>query len=240
MRTETLLEKLKSYHIFDYDFKLVLMLIALSTIGVMAVGSADPSYKKKQIIGIVLGVFMMIFISLLDYIFICKFYVIYYILNLFVLGLVFTPLGHSVKGATRWITVLGVQFQPSEASKILLILFFSAFIMKYKDKVKKIYFIFLCFVFLIPPLFMIVMQPDLSTTIMLTVIVSGILFSAGINMKFVVTVLCISIPTALLVIFDALADKSVILRDYQQKRVLAWLHPEDFASSDSDPKYCSA
>ena len=233
MRTETFLEKLKSYHIFDYDFKLVLMLIALSCIGVMAVGSADPSYKKKQIVGIVLGIFMMIFISLLDYIFICKFYVIYYIFNLMVLGLVFTPLGHSVKGATRWITVLGVQFQPSEASKILLILFFSAFIMKYKDRVKKIYFIFICLGLLVPPLLMVVMQPDLSTTIMLTVIIACILFSAGINMKFVVTVLCISIPTALLVIFDALADKSIILREYQQKRVLAWLHPEGFASSDA-------
>jgi rod shape determining protein RodA len=233
MRTENFLEKLKSYHIFDYDFKLVIMLIALSCIGVMAVGSADPSYKKKQIVGIVLGVFMMIFISLLDYVFICKFYILYYVLNLGVLALVFTPLSHSVKGATRWINLFGVQFQPSEASKILLILFFSAFIMKYKDKVKKIYFIFICLGLLVPPLIMIVLQPDLSTTIMLTVIIACILFSAGINLKFVITVLAISIPTALLVIFDALSDRSIILRDYQQRRVLAWLHPEDFASSDA-------
>ena len=232
MRTETFLEKLKSYRIFDYDFKLVIMLLTLSCIGVMAVGSADPSYKSKQIMGLVLGMFMMILVSLMDYIVICKFYVLYYILNIFFLALVFTPLGKSVKGATRWIDV-GVVFQPSEASKILLILFFSAFIMKSKDKVKKIYFIFVCLALLVPPLLMVVMQPDLSTTIMLTVIVSCILFSAGINMKFVVTVLAVSIPTALLVIFDALADKSILLREYQQSRILAWLHPEDYANSDA-------
>ncbi|WP_408071131.1 FtsW/RodA/SpoVE family cell cycle protein [Butyrivibrio sp. JL13D10] len=232
MRTETFLEKLKSYRIFDYDFKLVIMLLVLSSIGIMAVGSADPTYKSKQIIGLILGVFMMVFVSLMDYVVISKFYVLYYILNLFFLALVFTPLGKSVKGATRWINI-GFVFQPSEASKILLILFFSAFIMKSKDKVKKIYFIFICLGLLIPPLLMVVMQPDLSTTIMLTVIISCILFSAGINMKFVVTVLAISIPTALLVIFDALADKSILLRGYQQDRILAWLHPEDYANTEA-------
>ncbi|WP_026509325.1 FtsW/RodA/SpoVE family cell cycle protein [Butyrivibrio sp. LC3010] len=232
MRTESFLEKLKSYRIFDYDFKLVLMLVALSIIGVIAVGSADPTYKSKQIAGLVLGLFMMVLVSLMDYLVIIKFYVVYYIINIFFLSLVFTPLGKSVKGATRWIDV-GVVFQPSEASKILLILFFAAFIMKYKERVKKIYFIFICFGLLAPPLLMIVMQPDLSTTIMLTVIISCILFSAGINMKFVITVLAISIPSALLVIFDALADKSILLREYQQSRILAWLHPEDYANSDA-------
>lgn len=233
MRTETFLEKLKSYRIFDYDFKLVLMLLALSCIGIMAVGSADPSYRSKQIVGLVLGLFMMVLVSLMDYIVICKFYILYYIFNLFFLALVFTPLGKSVKGATRWISLFGVTFQPSEASKILLILFFSTFIMKSKDKVKKIYFIFICLGLLVPPLLMVVSQPDLSTTIMLTVIIACILFSAGINMKFVVTVLAISIPTALLVIFDALSDKSILLREYQQSRILAWLHPEDYANSDA-------
>ena len=233
MRTETFLEKLKSYRIFDYDFKLVLMLLALSCIGIMAVGSADPSYRSKQIVGLVLGLFMMVLVSLMDYIVICKFYILYYIFNLFFLALVFTPLGKSVKGATRWINLFGVTFQPSEASKILLILFFSTFIMKSKDKVKKIYFIFICLGLLVPPLLMVVSQPDLSTTIMLTVIIACILFSAGINMKFVVTVLAISIPTALLVIFDALSDKSILLREYQQSRILAWLHPEDYANSDA-------
>ena len=118
MRTETFLEKLKSYRIFDYDFKLVLMLLALSSIGIMAVGSADPSYRSKQIVGLVLGLFMMVLVSLMDYIVICKFYILYYIFNLFFLALVFTPLGKSVKGATRWISLFGVTFQPSEASKI--------------------------------------------------------------------------------------------------------------------------
>ncbi len=233
MKTETLIEKLKSYRFLDYDFKLVLMLVGLSTVGLMAISSSDPGRGDKQILGIVFGVFIMIFISLLDYSFICKFYIVYYIINLVLLALVFTSIASSANGATRWISIAGVQFQPSEASKILLILFFAQFIMKHKDKIKKLYFVFICLGLMAPPLIMIVSQPDLSTTIMLTVILCVILFVAGIDWKLVATVLIVTVPSALLIVFDALSDNSVILKEYQQKRILAWLHPEDYANSDA-------
>ena len=233
MRTESFLEKLKSYKIWDYDFKLVVLLISLSMIGIMAIGSADPESRDKQIIGLVLGIIVMVIISLLDYVWLCRFYIVFYVLNLILLALVFTGSSKSVNGATRWINIAGVQFQPSEASKILLILFFAQFIMKNKERVKKLYFVMLSFLLMAPPLLMIILQPDLSTTIMLTVILSCILFVAGIDWRLVATVLVVTIPSALLVIFDALSDKSIILQEYQQKRILAWLHPEDYASSDA-------
>ncbi len=232
MRTESFLEKLKSYKILDYDFMLIIMLIGLSLVGLMAIGSADPDSRDKQILGLALGLVMMVFISLLDYTVICKFYIVYYVLNIVLLALVFIG-GTEVNGATRWISIAGVQFQPSEASKILLILFFSQFIMKHKDKIKKLYFVFICLLLMAPPLILIVSQPDLSTTIMLTMILAVILFVAGINWKLVFTVLVVTIPTALFIIFDALSDKCVILKEYQQRRILAWLHPEDYSSSDA-------
>ena len=233
MRTDSFLEKIKKYRIWDYDFKLIAMVVVLTIVGIMAIGSAEPSNQKKQIAGMVLGIVMMIFISILDYSVITMFYPVYYVLNLVLLSLVFTGLSHTVKGATRWINLFGIQFQPSEASKILLILFFSQFIMKYKDRVKKLSFVFICLLLLAPPLLLVFSQPDLSTTIMLTLIVATILFTAGINWKLVATVLVVTVPTALLVIFDALSDNSFILKDYQRRRILAWLHPEDYANSDA-------
>ncbi|MBE5845365.1 MAG: rod shape-determining protein RodA [Butyrivibrio sp.] len=233
MRTESFIEKLKSYKIWDYDFKLIVMVLALSSVGLMAIGSSDPSSRDKQVLGLVLGVMIMVFVSLLDYMVLCKFYIVYYILNLVLLALIFTPLSKGVNGATRWIIIAGVQFQPSEASKILLILFFAQFIMKHKDKIKRLYFVLLCLGLMAPPLIMIVSQPDLSTTIMLTVILSIILFVAGIDWRLVATVLVVTVPTSLLVIFDALSDNCLILKDYQQRRILAWLHPEDYANSDA-------
>jgi rod shape determining protein RodA len=56
---------IKKYRIIDYDFALVIMVMALTTIGIMAINSADPSSRNKQIAGFALGVGMMVFISLL-------------------------------------------------------------------------------------------------------------------------------------------------------------------------------
>ena len=57
---------IKRYKIIDYDFMLVIMVIALTTIGIMAISSADPSSRNKQIAGMVGGIIAMVFISLLD------------------------------------------------------------------------------------------------------------------------------------------------------------------------------
>ncbi|MCR5101673.1 MAG: rod shape-determining protein RodA [Butyrivibrio sp.] len=225
-------EKLKQYKIRNYDFSLIIMAIALTIIGIMAIGSADESLKNKQILGCVLGVITMVFVSLLDYHVLIKGYWIYYIMNLVLLGLVLV-IGNTVGGATRWINILGITFQPSEAAKLLLILFYAKFIMKYKDRIKNFSFVLICLVLLAVPLLFILMEPDLSTTIMTTIIVCGILFIAGIDWKLVVAVLSVAIPTVIVVIYSALQEESIILKPYQQKRILAWLHPEDYATGES-------
>ncbi len=51
------------FKIRDYDFKLALMVIALASIGVMAIGSAEESLQAKQLAGVVAGVFRMVVIS---------------------------------------------------------------------------------------------------------------------------------------------------------------------------------
>ena len=137
----------KKYRLVDYDFFLVLMVIFLTIIGIMAISSADPSSQNKQIAGMLMGIFAMVFISLLDYLWFTKLYIIAYIANIVLLGLVLSPLGSSTNGAQRWINLFGITFQPSETAKILLILFYAQFIMKYKDKVKNLGFIVICLLF---------------------------------------------------------------------------------------------
>ena len=224
---------LKKYKIIDYDFALVLMVIGLTIFGIMAINSAEPDSGKKQIAGLIMGVVMMIFISLLDYCFIIKLYVVFYILNIVLLALVLSPLGKSVNGAQRWINLFGIAFQPSEAAKILLILFYAQFIMKYRDRIKSLGFVIICLILLALPLGLIAGQPDLSTCIMVMMIFSTMLFVAGINLKIVFSVLAVSIPSALFIIYNAVQGESNLLHEYQQRRILAWLHPEDYANSDA-------
>ncbi len=224
---------IKKYRIIDYDFGLVIMVIALTIIGIMAINSADPSSKNKQLAGFAMGIVLMVFISLLDYVFIIKLYILIYLVNAVLLALVLSPLGSSTNGAQRWINLFGITFQPSEAAKILLILFFAQFIMKYKERIKSFGFILICLILLSLPLALIAMQPDLSTCIMVMTIFSVILFVAGISWKIVVAVLSISIPSVLFVIYNAVQGENSLLHDYQQRRILAWLHPEDYANSDA-------
>ena len=66
----------------DYDFKLIIMLIAISVIGVLVVGSAKSSLQERQIMGLILGSFFMIVLSFFDYSFFLKFYWVIYFINL--------------------------------------------------------------------------------------------------------------------------------------------------------------
>ena len=223
------MEYLKKYRLLDYDFMLVIMVISLSVIGIMAISSADPGSTNKQIAGLIIGIFIMVFLSLLDYNWFLNLYILAYIVNIVLLALVLSPLGSSTNGAQRWINLFGITFQPSETAKILLILFYAKFIMKYKDKVKNFGFILICLLLLAIPLGLIASQPDLSTCIMVMVIFASMIFVAGINIKIVIFVLGVSIPAALFVIYSAVQGNS-LLKEYQQRRILAWLHPEDYAS----------
>ena len=57
----------KRYRVIDYNFKLVIMLIAISVIGILAIGSANSEFQSKQMVGLIVGVFLMVVISLFDY-----------------------------------------------------------------------------------------------------------------------------------------------------------------------------
>ena len=223
----------KKYKISEYDFFLVMCVVGLTIFGSMAVSSADSTFITKQIGGLMFGVFLMIGISLLDYSFIIKLYPLFYAATLVLLALVWSPLGKRINGSRRWIDLVGIRFQPSEAAKILLILFFAQFIMKYKDKVKSLGFIFICLMLLAPPVLMIFKQPDLSTCIMISLIFCTIIFVAGIDWKIVATVLGITVPSALFVIYNAIQGTGFLLGEYQQNRILAWLHPEDYANQEA-------
>ncbi|WP_300775281.1 FtsW/RodA/SpoVE family cell cycle protein, partial [uncultured Acetatifactor sp.] len=123
----------KRYRLRDYDFKLVLLILALSAVGVIAVGSAEPSLQNKQLAGVVAGVVLMVVVSLFDYTMVIRLNWLMYVANLVLLVAVW-QLGDETKGATRWLTIGGLRFQPSETAKILLILFFAQFIMKHRKK----------------------------------------------------------------------------------------------------------
>lgn len=219
---------LKKLKITDFDFKLILLLLALNTIGVLAVGSASPVDQKKQLLGSILGFFLMIVVSLFDYKVILKFNWLWYFLEIGLLVLVII-MGDSSKGATRWFTIAGIRFQPSETAKIILIIFFAQFIMRYKERINTIVFLVSYLVLCAIPLALIFKQPDLSTTIVISIILVSILFVGGIDWRIVLGAITVFIPAS--IVFISMVLKEQILDLYQRKRILSFLYPEKYVDN---------
>jgi rod shape determining protein RodA len=202
------------------------MLLAISIIGILSVGSAEKSLQSKQIYGLIIGVVLMLVLSFIDYTVLLKLWWLIYAVNIVLLVLVLT-VGEVHGGAKRWLNI-GIAVQPSETAKIMLILFYAQFIMRFKDKMKEIWVILLSVALMIPPLLLIAKQPDLSTTIVVFLVLITVLFIGEIPYKYVLAVLGVAVPAAVLLFIYVLQPNQKLLDSYQQKRILAWLHPEQY------------
>lgn len=222
----------KLYHLKDYKFSLVIAVLAISILGIFVVGSAKAINQPKQILGVVVGLIVMVIVSLIDYVWITNFYWLIYVFAIAILGAVI-PFGESVNGAKRWINLGFTTFQPSELAKILLIIFFAKFIMEHEedlnDKATLIKYAILSGI----PLVLIVIEPNLSTTICTTLLICLMIYVGGLSYKFIGTVLIILVPVAIIFLSIVVQPNQVILKDYQQKRILAFLEPEKYASDEA-------
>ena len=91
--------------------------------------------------------------------------------------------GRSANGAARWLDLGFFDLQPSETAKILLILFYAQFIMKYREQFNTMRVLLLAVLFIIPPLILIYKQPNLSTTILVSVLFCVLMFVGGLSWK---------------------------------------------------------
>ena len=221
---------LKNYSFRDYNFILIFEVLSLSMIGILAVGSALPSAQSKQILGVVLGVCVMLTVSLIDYEWVLDLHWLIYGVNVFLLLWV-EFFGQEYNGAKRWINLGFTTLQPSDFTKIFMILFFAKFIMDHEQEMKDMLMIGKCVGLIAPSLFLIVTQPNLSNTICISMIFCVLMFLGGLSYKFIGTVLAIVVP--IIVIFLSLAMTTGIpfLQEYQMERIYAWLKPEEYATS---------
>ena len=220
---------LRQYKIKNFNFILVLSVVALSFIGYFAIGSARESVQERQLYGIIVGIILMILVSLVNYSLYSYMRWGIYVVNILLLILVLVA-GHEVNGSKRWLNI-GFQFQPSELAKILLILFFAQFIIKNKNNLNSLTVLLGSILLLVPPLLLIYKEPDLSTTVMVVVTFAVMLFVGGLSYKIVLTILGISIPAGIVFFSIILQDDNTLLEGYQITRILAWLEPEKYADS---------
>lgn len=223
---------IKRYNLRDYKFSLVALVSAISIIGIFVVGSAQASVQGKQIAGVILGTIIMVVISLIDYEWVLNLYWYLYGLNL-VLLLAVRFFGEKVNGATRWLNLGFIQFQPSDLTKIIMILFFAKFLMQRGQAIHNKKTIIQAAALIVPSLFLIYKQPNLSNTICLAALFCIMLYMGGLSYKIILTALAIVIPAAVLFLAVAVQPGQPFLKGYQQKRILAWLEPEKYATDEA-------
>lgn len=222
------------YHIKDYRFSLAVLVTLLSIVGVFMVRSARPDYMSRQIIGVILGIVAMVIISLIDYKWVLNLYWPIYIVNILLLAAIWIPgLGIKVNGARRWLELGITQLQPSDLTKILMILFFAKFLADRERDINRPKVVLQAVALIIPSLALVYIQPNLSTTICIAGLFCALMFLGGLSYKFVGTVLAITVPAIILFLVIAVQPNQPFLKDYQQNRILAWLEPEKYASDES-------
>lgn len=190
---------LRNYRLQNYNFKLVFNVLVLMAMSLLFIHSAKASYVPKQALGIIMGLGIIVVVSLIDYQVFTRNAEILYILN--VIMLIGVKLfGKDVNGAKRWFSLgpLGT-FQPSELSKVIMIIVVAAFLAKHQDDLNEPKVLGKLAVICGIPLLLILKQPSLSSTLDICFIVLGMIFMAGLSSRLIVQVLIVGVP--LLAIF---------------------------------------
>lgn len=229
----------KKYQLRFYNFRLIIWMILASGIGVAVINSAkDESYAIKQCIGLVVCLVMMFVLSLIDYNWILKYYWVIYAVNIILL-LSVKLFGKTVGGAKRWIEIKSdsISIQPSEFAKVFLILFLAKILSMGRKQLNTYKFLLIVALLLMVPIALIVSQPDLSTTVLLCMILFTVLYCAGLSYKIMGIALAILVPIGAILFIDVQQENPFFFKYYQKNRIMAFIDPENYDETSYQQNY---
>jgi rod shape determining protein RodA len=225
----------------------------LITVGIFSIHSAQNypmnNQWKAQIVWAVLGLLFYFGMAFTDYKLFLKNGHWIYFFSIILLLFIFTPLGWRRFGATRWLRVGGVVIQPSEIAKLGTLVMGAGILArskigKLRDSLQAIGNVFLVFGI---PATLIVLQPDLGSSLPFLLIAFALLFVSEVPNKFFISILSLLLLLGCLVAWDAYAyhlflDKHQLnpqtsigqfekisllpLKDYQRNRIIAFVAPD--------------
>ena len=210
------------------DKILFFTIIILSLFGIVMIYSSSSiwanykfndsfHYVKYQSIFFIIGLFIMIFISKIDYKAYYKYSNIILLISFILLILVLIPgIGSIRNGSRSWFGIGSLGIQPSEAAKISLIIFTSKYLSKnnnYKISFKDI----IPILFIVSLFFLLIMlQPDLGTGIILFISILSLIFIFGLNIKYFIGGGILGIIGVILLI---------IIAPYRMNRITSFINP---------------
>ena len=207
-------------------FNITLVLICIGIVMIYSSSSiyAMEQYKdsffflKRHLAFVVIGVFLAFLVMGMDYTRLRNFAKPLLIISIFLLLLVLVPgVGREVSGAQRWFRFKFISFQPSELASLAVIIYIADFVCRKENCLRDFWKGFL------PPMFvlgvvsiLILMQPDLGTTVAICTVVCIMIFISGIRLTYLFSLFLISLPVLYFLIFSV---------PYRRMRILAFLNP---------------
>lgn len=208
----------------DIDGYLLLGTFLLISFGLVAIYSfelgkniPDFSFFKRQFLAVVIGIILMLITAMIDYRFFLSSSKYFYILSLVVLVLVLYS-GITFRGTRGWFQFGGFNFQVVEMVKITLLLFLVSFFSRFGRRLQEFRYVFLGGVFTFIPFFLVLLQPDLGSSMILFFLWIGFIFLVGTR------------RTNLLILFLGILFAGIFawnfaFEDYQKDRLTIFLHP---------------
>ncbi len=208
----------------DFDWALLGLVLLLCSMSVLEVHSATvhtkfASFGSRQILFVAAGIVGMFILAKIDYHRLIDLSPWFY--GIFVVSLVAVKIvGHKALGARRWIAIGPIQFQPSEWVKLVLILAMARYIANIGGRNLTWREIFKAFGLVGIPMILVLIQPDLGTTLTYAPILVAGLFLGGINLR--QSLILITVGAVLV---GGVWTSGKILKPYQKARLTSFINP---------------
>lgn len=202
------------------------LLIAIGIVMIYS-SSAIPSWErygdsmyflKRHLVFLLIGLIASFSVMILDYRILQKYSRILLIGSLGLLVLVLVPgIGKEVSGAQRWFRIAGFGFQPSELAHFCLIIYIADFLVRKENFIRDFWHGFIPSMFVLGiAVLLLLMQPDLGSSIAMALVVILMLFIGGLRISHLVLVSLVSLPALAYLVFSV---------PYRRARILAFLNP---------------
>lgn len=226
-----MLNRIKQYDWRNFNYSLIIVVVILGLLSAfvlkLAGGEADGMhYMRNQLVGLVLGLFIIATLTLVDYHFICRFVALYYVFGIALTLCTRTSLGRDYDtGAHRWVELGPVSFQPSELMKVIFILTLAVMFVKIQKRLDSYISLLLVGLLTLFPFGAIVLQPDLSSSLVIFFVMVVMTFAAGMAYRVIAPVVMIGLPIGLVLYWYVQQPGNLLLQDYQYNRIFAWKQP---------------
>ena len=214
---DSFFQKIKSF-----DFILLICILLLGFISFATMYSTDGGeilfHTKSHFLKFVIFLFLMLIVSFFNIKFWFSIGYLTYLIT--IVMLIYTiNFGITASGSQRWIDLYFINIQPSELMKIFIILCLAKYFHRMKlENVNSFYAVIISLIIIFVPMSLVIIQPDLGTSLLISISGILVLWFAGLNHKYFFYTLLISIISLPFIIS--------FLKPYQKLRVLTFLNPD--------------